>query len=456
MRAFRKPAAAEGDFFGGAVAMVAGNVVVGAPLDDTVAVDAGALYLFDRPTGAPLLTLVDPAAGARDQFGRGVAAQGTGVLVGTPGPSRAYLFTVASAQPAVQRAASDAQRAPAARSVCGNGIVEREEQCDDGNLNDFDDCRNDCTRPLCCFIVPTAARYCDDGNPCTDDAFDAARGCVHTPNDKCCETSSECVTEETCRPCDGCFLYRWACCNGGAQCLVPETTDRCAGLKDGVGCDDDNLCTVGDGCRNQRCTGARRSCDDGRACTDDTCNAASGCIHAPTRCNCERDADCNDENPCTADACTGGTCINTSIADGTSCGSRDTCTGVQMCVLGQCVRSAAAGCFDRVRCACAAGLACDDGPVPGAITKPFEQGCNLITTAKSVAAESTRSKKKRVGKAKGMVGRAGALFTAAGKAARKQARRHLSPGCAASLATTITNAKHLAQELGTNLPGCTP
>ena len=48
VRAFRKPAAAEGDFFGGAVAMVAGNVVVGAPLDDTVAVDAGALYLFGR------------------------------------------------------------------------------------------------------------------------------------------------------------------------------------------------------------------------------------------------------------------------------------------------------------------------------------------------------------------------------------------------------------------------
>ena len=74
-----------------------------------------------------------------------------------------------------------------------------------------------------------------------------------------------------------------------------------------------------------------------------------------------------------------------------------------------------------------------------------------------MAAESTRPKKKRVGKAKGMVGRAGALFTAAGKAARNRpVRRHLSPGCAASLATTITNAKHLAQELGTNLPGCTP
>jgi hypothetical protein len=86
----------------------------------------------------------------------------------------------------------------------------------------------------------------------------------------------------------------------------------------------------------------------------------------------------------------------------------------------------------------------------------LEQGCNLITAAKSVAGDSTRRKKKRVGKAKGIVGHAGALFTAAGKAARKQARRHLSPGCAASLATTIANAKHLAQEPGTNLPGCTP
>ena len=128
-----------------------------------------------------------------------------------------------------------------------------------------------------------------------------------------------------------------------------------------------------------------------------------------------------------------------------------------MCVLGQCVRSAAAGCFDRVRCACAAGLACNDGPVPAAITNPFEQACNLITAAKSVAADSTRPKKRRVGKTKGIVGHAGGLFTKAGKVARKpQARRHLSPSCAASLATTIANAKHLAQELSTNLPGCAP
>ncbi len=32
------------------------------------------------------------------------------------------------------------------RQVCGNGIVEDPEQCDDGNSNDGDACHNDCTR----------------------------------------------------------------------------------------------------------------------------------------------------------------------------------------------------------------------------------------------------------------------------------------------------------------------
>ena len=31
------------------------------------------------------------------------------------------------------------------KQVCGNGIVEEDEQCDDGNSNDTDACRNDCT-----------------------------------------------------------------------------------------------------------------------------------------------------------------------------------------------------------------------------------------------------------------------------------------------------------------------
>jgi cysteine-rich repeat protein len=39
--------------------------------------------------------------------------------------------------------------------VCGNGVVEGSEQCDDGNTNNNDGCRNNCTRP------PRAFRFGD-------------------------------------------------------------------------------------------------------------------------------------------------------------------------------------------------------------------------------------------------------------------------------------------------------
>lgn len=36
---------------------------------------------------------------------------------------------------------------PCPDSVCGNRIIEPGEECDDGNLDDSDECRNDCLRP---------------------------------------------------------------------------------------------------------------------------------------------------------------------------------------------------------------------------------------------------------------------------------------------------------------------
>jgi cysteine-rich repeat protein len=34
-------------------------------------------------------------------------------------------------------------------SVCGDGLVQVGEACDDGNLDNDDSCRNDCTRATC-------------------------------------------------------------------------------------------------------------------------------------------------------------------------------------------------------------------------------------------------------------------------------------------------------------------
>jgi len=49
--------------------------------------------------------------------------------------------------------------------VCGNGHVEGDETCDDGNLRDHDGCDAQChTEPLwgCGDLVLTPAEECDD------------------------------------------------------------------------------------------------------------------------------------------------------------------------------------------------------------------------------------------------------------------------------------------------------
>jgi hypothetical protein len=96
----QKPSPTEGDSFGFAVAFVDGNVLVGAPGDDTGATDAGAAYLFDGNSGALLQTFLNPTPAASDRFGEAVAADPYDqVLVGAPGDDTgatdagaAYLF----------------------------------------------------------------------------------------------------------------------------------------------------------------------------------------------------------------------------------------------------------------------------------------------------------------------------------------------------------------------------
>ncbi len=77
------------------------------------------------------------------------------------------------------------------------------------------------------------------------------------------------------------------------------------------------------------CAGAA-ACDDGDACTTDTCGGSGTCeIVAVPGC-CVADADCDDLDPCTADACDVGTnqCGWTPLPDGDAdgaCDARDNC-----------------------------------------------------------------------------------------------------------------------------------
>src|SRR5262249_27551836 len=116
----------------------------------------------------------------------------------------------------------------AAPAQCGNGLVEGDEQCDDGNTNDLDDCRNDCTLGICCAIDALVGR-CDDHDPCTEDTL-GPNGCVYTPSTKggCCASDDQCGDGQECRTCVGCFIYGWDCCAQGSHCVDAPGNPLCA------------------------------------------------------------------------------------------------------------------------------------------------------------------------------------------------------------------------------------
>src|SRR5438094_807640 len=102
------PTPAENDFFGSAVTLAGGNLLVGARFDDTAASDAGAAgagaaYLFDARTGALVQTLANPTPADYDLFGDAVAAAGAIAVVGAPfddttkpNAGSAYVFDTAT------------------------------------------------------------------------------------------------------------------------------------------------------------------------------------------------------------------------------------------------------------------------------------------------------------------------------------------------------------------------
>jgi cysteine-rich repeat protein len=69
---------------------------------------------------------------------------------------------------------------PPPEPVCGNGIAEEGEECDDGNADDHDACGNDCTlcpatEPGCGNGVVEPGEECDDGN--TNDSDGCSNTC---------------------------------------------------------------------------------------------------------------------------------------------------------------------------------------------------------------------------------------------------------------------------------------
>jgi cysteine-rich repeat protein len=75
---------------------------------------------------------------------------------------------------------------------CGNGIVEGDEICDDGNEDNTDECTVYCQQPHCGDGLPAPNEACDDGNPDDDDE------CLSTCQVAFCGDGKTWVDEEQC------------------------------------------------------------------------------------------------------------------------------------------------------------------------------------------------------------------------------------------------------------------
>ena len=134
--------------------------------------------------------------------------------------------------------------------VCGNGVLDLGEQCDDGNL-----LAGDCCSPLCQF--EPAGSPCTDGNPCTDNACDGAGTCLATPNMALCSDGNVCTTADVCTA-GVCVGGPPLNCDDGNLCttdLCTPPTVGCENLNNALACDDGNAATAGDTCSGGKCMG---------------------------------------------------------------------------------------------------------------------------------------------------------------------------------------------------------
>jgi hypothetical protein len=193
--------------------------------------------------------------------------------------------------------------------VCSNGLF-----CDGAEVCD----------PLV-GCKPGVPPDCNDGVACTADGCDEANDvCTHTPNNAACDNMLYCDGSETCDPINGCVSGPAPNCNDGVACTIDscnEDKDRCVSTPDNGACGDGLYCNGAESCDplNGCQAGTPPNCKDGVGCTVDTCDEATDtCLHQPD------DMLCSDGLFCTGDevCATPGGCVNgmpPDCSDGVDC-----------------------------------------------------------------------------------------------------------------------------------------
>ena len=254
----------------------------------------------------------------------------------------------------------------------GTGCVNENNinTCNDGNACTVSD---KCSVGVCKGINAN----CNDNNQCTTDTCNPATGCVNSPLVGLCDDGNACTLNDQCvgTSCVGgqavdCSVYETGPCTK-SYCTPAGGCTSAQNLQDGSACSDSNACTSNDACLGGVCVGSTLSCNDGKPCTDDSCDPTSGCLNVPNT------KACDDNNPCTiGDVCKTGACTPGAAkvcTDGNPC-TNDSCDPQSTDPLKLCVFvPIVIPCDDGNACtkndACAAGVCkgaavvCNDGDV---------------------------------------------------------------------------------------------
>lgn len=164
-----------------------------------------------------------------------------------------------------------------------------------------------------------------------------------------CSAGYWCSDKHTCRPAicanSACVADAWLACAGdGSKYLTPVacddgnacTGDTCDGASGClhantmVTCDDGSICTADDTCIEGHCMGKTpKSCGDGNPCTIDACNPPAGCTHTATTGGCDDNDACTTKDFCKDGTCVGGEknpCDDSDSCSVDSCDAKNGCT----------------------------------------------------------------------------------------------------------------------------------
>jgi large repetitive protein len=258
---------------------------------------------------------------------------------------------------------------------------------------------------------------CDDNNSCTTDSCNAATGCVFTnaTNGTACNDNNACTQTDTCQA-GTCTGANPVTCAASDQCHVAGTCDPMTGAcsnpnaPNGTVCNDNSACTTADVCTAGTCGGTAVTCNDNNSCTSDSCNAATGCVFAPagngTACNdgsacttgetCNAGTcgggmavTCNDNNSCTNDSCNAATgCVFAPAGNGTACNDGNACTQADSCQNGTCTGANPVTCVASDQCHVAgtcnpATGACDNPNAPDNTACNDNSACTQTDTCQA-------------------------------------------------------------------------